>query len=41
MSIANPTLEDVWQLFRENAAQLAAKQKENDRQFQENDRQFQ
>lgn len=31
MSIANPTLEDVWQLFRENATQ----QQENARQFQE------
>lgn len=38
MSIAQPTLDDVWQLFRETAIQqkeIATRQQESDRQFQE------
>lgn len=41
MSIANPTLEDIWQLFKESDRQLQELRKENDRRFQENERRFQ
>lgn len=38
MSMANPTLEDVWQLFRESALQQDASKREADRRFQETER---
>jgi hypothetical protein len=38
MSLANPTLEDVWQLFRETDRKFQEQSKETERRFQETER---
>ena len=41
MSLANPTLEDVWRLFAETDRLIKERSQETERQFQETERRFQ